>query len=64
MVLNRPLIFVEDDKEEQEIHSDLFKNFNYPFKIIFKNNAEEPFEYLKSLTIILRIIINKISMVG
>lgn len=43
---NGAIIIVEDDMDDQEIFSDVFKELNYKNEIIFFNDGEEALTYL------------------
>lgn len=41
-----PIVIIEDDLEDQEILSEVFKELNYPNEVVFFGNGEAAFEYL------------------
>ncbi len=43
---NGPIIIVEDDKDDQEMFSDVFKELNYKNEIVFLNDGQEALTYL------------------
>jgi CheY-like chemotaxis protein len=47
---NGAIIIVEDDKDDQEIFSEVFKELNYKNPIIFFNDGQEALNYLMEKT--------------
>lgn len=45
-----PIVIIEDDFEDQEILSDVFKELNYPNEIIFFHDGMLALEYLTATT--------------
>lgn len=44
---NGEIIIIEDDKDDQELFSDIFQSLNYSNKVLFFNDGEEALEYLQ-----------------
>ena len=59
---NGPIIIVEDDKDDQEMFSEVFKELNYKNEIIFLNNGQEALTYLTANTIEPFIVFSDINM--
>ena len=57
-----PIIIIEDDLDDQEILTDIFKELNYKNEIIFFAEGEKALEYLKSTSIKPFIIFSDINM--
>lgn len=57
-----PIIFIEDDIDDQDVLSDVFKSLDYKNEIIFFSEAEKALEYLTSTKIKPFIIFSDINM--
>lgn len=57
-----PIIVIEDDLDDQEILTDVFKELNYKNEIIFFNDGEKALEYLIATAIEPFIIFSDINM--
>lgn len=57
-----PIIIIEDDLDDQDILTDVFKELNYNNEIIFFNEGEKALEYLTGTTIEPFIIFSDINM--
>lgn len=57
-----PIIVIEDDTEDQELLSEIFKVLNYPNKIMFFSNGFEALEYLENNNTIPFMILSDINM--
>ena len=47
---NGAIIIVEDDTDDQEMFSEVFKELNYKNEIVFFNDGQEALAYLKAKT--------------
>ena len=43
-----PIIVIEDDEEDQQIMDEIFKNLNFPNKVIFFSDGNEAIDYLNA----------------
>ena len=43
---NGPIVVIEDDKEDQDILSDIFKSMDYPNEVVFFGDGDEALKYL------------------
>ena len=59
-----PIIVIDDDLEDHIIFEEIFKNLNYPNRVIFFSNGNEAFDYLTSTEDLPFIIISDINMPG
>ena len=59
-----PIIVIDDDLEDHIIFEEIFKNLNYPNRVIFFSNGYEAFDYLTSTEDLPFIIISDINMPG
>ena len=59
---NGPIILIEDDADDQEILSDVFKTLNYKNEIIFFSDGEKALNYLSETNIEPFIIFSDINM--
>lgn len=59
---NGPIILIEDDADDQEILSDVFKTLNYKNEIIFFSDGEKALSYLSETNIEPFIIFSDINM--
>lgn len=41
-----PIIVIEDDLEDQQILDEIFRNLNFPNKVIFFSNGQDALQYL------------------
>jgi CheY-like chemotaxis protein len=57
-----PVIIIEDDNDDQEILSEIFKRQNYPNKIIFFTDGEKAIEFLNRTDILPFLILSDINM--
>lgn len=46
-----PIVFIEDDLDDQEIMADIFKELNYENEIVFFGDGEKALEYLTKVDI-------------
>lgn len=44
---NGEIIIIEDDKDDQELFSDIFQSLNYSNKVLFFSDGEEALQYLQ-----------------
>lgn len=61
---NRPILIVEDDVEEQELLTEVFKSLPYPVNFLFVNNGEEALEFLRKSIQTPQLIISDVNMPG
>lgn len=59
-----PIIVIDDDLEDHLILEEIFKNLNYPNKVIFFSNGNDAVDYLVSTEDLPFIIISDINMPG
>lgn len=59
-----PIIVIDDDAEDHLIMDEIFKNLNYPNKVIFFSDGSEAVEYLSSTDELPFLIISDINMPG
>ena len=59
-----PIIVIDDDLEDHLILEEIFKNLNYPNKIIFFSNGTDAVDYLGSTDELPFLIISDINMPG
>lgn len=45
-----PIIVIEDDLEDQQIMDEIFRNLNFPNKVVFFSDGEEAIRYLNATT--------------
>jgi CheY-like chemotaxis protein len=57
-----PIIIIEDDKDDQEIFEEAFKDLNYNNEVIFFNDGEAALEYINRTDVIPFIILSDINM--
>jgi CheY-like chemotaxis protein len=57
-----PVIIIEDDIDDQEMLTEVFRNLNYPNKIIFFSDGEKALEFLCSGSVVPFIILCDINM--
>ena len=57
-----PIIIIEDDIDDQDILSDIFKEFNYNNKLIFFGDSVEALEYLTDTEIEPFLVLSDINM--
>ncbi|MGE5520597.1 MAG: response regulator [Candidatus Dadabacteria bacterium] len=62
MNINGPIIIIEDDCDDQELLLDVFKQLEYPNKIVFFNDGEEALSYLNKTDITPFLILSDINM--
>lgn len=62
MNVQGPIIFIEDDLDDQEILADVFKSLNYKNEIIFFSEAEKALEHLITTKVKPFIIFSDINM--
>lgn len=43
-----PIIVIEDDMDDQQVLDEIFKNLNFPNKVIFFSDGVDAIEYLKT----------------
>lgn len=43
-----PIVVIEDDVEDQQILGEIFKNLEFPNKVIFFSNGKDALDYLNS----------------
>lgn len=55
---------IDDDQEDQLILDEIFKNLNYPNRVIYFSNGEDAVEYLNSTNEIPLLILSDINMPG
>lgn len=59
---NGPIIVIEDDEDDQEILTEIFKSLGYPNKIIFFVEAEKALAYLTQMDVLPFLILSDINM--
>ena len=59
-----PIMVIDDDLEDHIILDEIFRNLNYPNRVIFFSNGNEAFDYLTSTEDLPFIIISDINMPG
>ncbi|MEO6405050.1 MAG: response regulator [Ferruginibacter sp.] len=59
---NNPIVIIEDDKDDQEIFTQAFKNLAYPNEIIFFSDGEAALKYLHKSTSVPFLILSDINM--
>ena len=59
---NGPVVIIEDDLEDQEFLTIIFKNLNYPNKLIFFTTGSEAFDFLSTTEEIPFIILSDVHM--
>jgi CheY-like chemotaxis protein len=57
-----PIIIIEDDMDDQEILTEIFKKLNYPNKIIFYADGNEAFQFLDQSDVQPFLILSDINM--
>lgn len=57
-----PFVFIEDDLDDQEIVTDVFRELGYPNKLIFFSNGQDALEYLTETDVEPFIIFSDINM--
>ena len=57
-----PIIIIEDDTDDQEILSDIFKELDYPYELIFFGDSIEALEYLTNTDIEPFLVLSDINM--
>ena len=62
MTKNGPVIIIEDDTEDQEILSEVFKKLNYPNEVVFFTDGQLALDYLNSDDIRPFLILSDINM--
>jgi CheY-like chemotaxis protein len=48
MTKSGPIIVIEDDLEDQQILDEIFRNLNFPNKVIFFSDGQDALEYLNT----------------
>lgn len=59
---NGPIIVIEDDLDDQEMLKQVFKELNYPNKVIYFSEAHEALDYLIFTSLKPFIILSDINM--
>ena len=59
---NGPVLVIEDDKDDQEIFFEVFKELNYKNEIVFFGDGEKALEYLINTDIEPFLILSDINM--
>jgi len=59
---NGPVVIIEDDLDDQEFLTIVFKNLNYPNKLIFFSTGSEAFDFLSTTEDIPFIILSDVHM--
>jgi len=57
-----PVVVIEDDKDDEEILQEIFKELNYKNEIVFFNDGDEALEYLTNSEIEPFLILSDINM--
>ncbi len=57
-----PIVFIEDDLDDQEIMAEIFKELNYENEIVFFGDGEKALEYLTKIDIEPFLILSDINM--
>ena len=64
MKISGPIIVIEDDQEDQLILDEVFRNLNFPNKIVFFSQGNDALDYLNTTTEQPFLIISDINMPG
>ena len=59
---NGPVIIIEDDEDDQDFLTEVFKKLNYPNKIIFFNDTQKALDFLNRADTIPFLIVSDINM--
>jgi DNA-binding response OmpR family regulator len=59
---NGPIIIIEDDQDDKEILTDIFKKLNYRNEIIYFLESEKALEYLNQTDVVPFLILSDINM--
>ncbi|MEO7584621.1 MAG: response regulator [Ferruginibacter sp.] len=59
---NGPIVFIEDDLDDQEIMAEIFKELHYDNEIVFFEDGEKALEYLTNTNIEPFLILSDINM--
>ena len=59
---NGPIIIIEDDLDDQEILTEVFRKLDYPNKLIFFTDGQEALNYLNQPTTLPFIILSDVNM--
>lgn len=59
---NGPILIIEDDIDDQDLLTDIFKKLNYPNKIVFYKDGNEALEYLNDKNVSPFLILSDINM--
>jgi CheY-like chemotaxis protein len=59
---NGPIIVIEDDIDDQELLTDIFKKLNYPNSIVFYKDGNDALEYLNDKNVSPFLILSDINM--
>jgi CheY-like chemotaxis protein len=59
---NGPVVVIEDDPDDQDILTEIFKKLNYPNKIIFFFDGHEALDYIKKSEITPFIILSDVNL--
>ena len=59
---NGPIIVIEDDIDDQDLLTEIFKKLNYPNKIIFYKDGNEALDYLNKVDVQPFLILSDINM--
>ncbi|GAB4091224.1 response regulator [Flaviaesturariibacter terrae] len=57
-----PVIIIEDDAEDQEILTEVFRNLNYSNEVVFFSDGEQALEYVNRTDIVPFLILSDINM--
>lgn len=59
---NGPILILEDDKDDQELLAEAFKNLKYPNKLLFFSDGHEALEFLNNSDTIPFLILSDINL--
>ena len=59
---NGPIIIIEDDIDDQEILTEVFRNLKYPNELIFFSDGEKALEFIAAGNVVPFIILSDINM--
>lgn len=59
---NGPIVIIEDDSDDQEFLVDIFRNLNYPNKVLFFSSGEEALRHIETTEDLPFLILSDINM--
>jgi CheY-like chemotaxis protein len=57
-----PIIIIEDDTDDQEMLTEIFRKLNYPNKVVFFSDGEKALQYIEHTDILPFLILSDINM--